>query len=109
VGEEVCVRSNYLELVSSKRVLLCSHSEALFLHSLLPSEDVLVSLSPEWLEFKRHLWLFEFFLCRSHLRVHSLEKVDSKTLGFIRELESKYVDIFKDHIPLEGPAHDFFR
>ena len=104
---QVSVYSRYLELTNSSRVVSCDVHQLLFLTSHLPGELNWIELGEESLEFKRQLWIFEYFLSRSHLRLHSRETFDSKEYKiFLRDLEAKYKILFLQSIVAEGEEFD---
>jgi hypothetical protein len=107
-GPEVCLYSVYLGFVDTRRVLICQLEQFEFLISLLPGETPRKPLSSEWMDVKKSLWIHDFLLTRSHLRVHgTLEAPSDVWTGYLRNLETGYEILFQEKIVMAGAQYDF--
>ena len=97
---EVCIYNHYLELTSPKRVLECSLKQFHYITSLLPGEDDFFGLKQIDLEIKKNLWIHEYLLSKSDLRVKQILGNDVEApLNYILFLERKYEEIIGEKLP----------
>lgn len=104
---QVCPYIPFLEMTSPERSMVYDVNQLMFLISLLPGEENWVELNQDCLDFKRKLWVYEYLLSRSHLRIHSrYSKKFEYYKTWLRDLEKKYQQIFSGEIILQGEEHD---
>ena len=103
----VCLYSSYLELTTSQRIIETDDRGFSFILSLLPGEKVKTHLNSAQLDLKRSLWIHEYLLSRSHLRMYSLGVAERDHYKrWIRFLENEYFAIFSANIVASGEEND---
>ena len=104
---QVCLYSHYLEVLSKERIFIMDIVQLDWIISFLPGELPRINQSTSSDLLKRDLWIQEYLLSRSHLRVHSrTESNVDHYKPWLRYLEQSYLDIYKDTIVNAGEEFD---
>lgn len=107
VGPQLCLYIPYLEIKDKTRIMICDLDELNHLVSLLPGEVPEASLDQDSFDFKRALWISEYLLSRSHLRLNTRRGEDCGHFKeWLRFLEEKYELIFQEKIVASGSNLD---
>ena len=104
---QVCLYSNYLEVFSEDRIYIMDIAQLDWIISFLPGELPRTNQSETSELLKRDLWVHEYLLSRSHLRVHSRKggNVDHYK-PWLRYLEQTYFKIYNSELVSAGEEFD---